>query len=337
MPSIENLTARLARRKPIPAIALVGTDPYLKELCRKAVIDAFVPEGARDWGVSRISVRESGWDEVFDTAQTLPMLCPHKVVFVGDVHWIERLGEDSRAEIVQSLTKYLSSPAPFTILVFEADALDGRQKFTKLLYEEAVVVELRIGAESAVTLATQMARELGAELDRATAALLAEITNAEPARMRIELEKLATNVGPGGRITTKEVELLVVAARKNTVWQFADLIAERKRDGAFAFLDNLLREGEQPPAIVGALAWMYRKLIEAQGASSNWGGYQRQSGFGGPSEIAARQARRIPRKDLLAGLAALAEADSALKSSNPDQRATLEFLIARLTSSAARP
>jgi DNA polymerase III subunit delta len=332
--SIDRLTARLARRKPIPAIALIGTDPYLRDLCRSAIVDAFVPEAAREWGVSRLSGRDTGWEEVFDRAQTLPMLSPCQVLFVEDVHWIERLGEEARAEIVKSLSRYFSSPAPFTIIVFEADALDGRQKFTKLLDEKALLVELKIGAESAATLATEMARGFGAELDRPAAALLAEIVNVEPARMRMELEKLATYVGRGGRISTKEVEQLVVAARKNTVFQFADLIAERKRDAAFRFLDNLLREGESPPAIVGALAWAYRKLIEARDMPSNWGGYPGQSGRGGgPAETAAHQTRRVSRA-LLAGLAALAEADRALKSSNPDQRATLEFLVARLTSPA---
>jgi DNA polymerase III delta subunit len=51
--------------------------------------------------------------------------------------------------------------------------------------------------------------------------------------------------------------------------------------------------------------------------------------------MALRQARRIPKKELLAGLAALAEADSEVKSGNPNPRAALEFLIARLTSPAA--
>ncbi|HXW56061.1 MAG TPA: DNA polymerase III subunit delta [Candidatus Cybelea sp.] len=332
MSSIDNLTARLARRKPIPAIALIGRDAYLRDLCRNAILDAYVPPGAHDWGVSRLSVRDSGWDAVFDRAQTLPMLCPCQVLFVEDVHWIERLGEEARAEIVKSLTKYFSSPAPFTVIVFEADSLDGRQKFTKRLAELALVVELTIGAESAATLAIEMARKLGAELDRSAAVLLAEIVNAEPARMHTELEKLATYVGRAGRITTSEVELLVVAARKNTVFQFADLIADRQRDAAFAFLDNLLREGESPPAIVGALAWMYRKLVEASGPASTGSGYQRQAAReGGTAGVAARGALRLSRKNLLAGLAALAEADRALKSSNPDQRATLEFLVARLT------
>ena len=98
--------------------------------------------------------------------------------------------------------------------------------------------------------------------------LLAEILNGEPARIRIELEKLATYVQGRGRITTADVEALVVAARRNTVWQLTDMLASRKRKDALAFLDNLLREGEQPAGIVGALAWTYRKLIEARASAA---------------------------------------------------------------------
>jgi hypothetical protein len=43
----------------------------------------------------------------------------------------------------------------------------------------------------------------------------------------------------------------------------------------------------------------------------------------------------MPKQNLLAGLVALAETDSQLKSSNSDKRATMEFLIARLTSATA--
>jgi DNA polymerase III delta subunit len=50
------------------------------------------------------------------------------------------------------------------------------------------------------------------------------------------------------------------------------------------------------------------------------------------AEAALRNAHRIPKSDLLRGLVALAEADSQLKSSNPDPRAYMEFLLARLIS-----
>jgi DNA polymerase III subunit delta len=332
----EKLIDRLARGKAVPAIVLLGTDAYLRDLCRTKIIDAFVPEGAREWAVARIESGPSAWDEVLRRAQTLPMLAPRQVLIVQDAESVDKLGDKSRDRIVDALEEYLNSPAPFTVLLIEAAKLDGRLKFCKLLTEKALLVDLSIGAESAASLAEQMAADLGVKIDREAAALLADILNNEPARIRIELEKLASYVLGRGRITSADVETLVVAARRNTVWQLADMLAGRQRDAALHFLDNVLREGEPPAMIVGALAFRYRKLIEARALPPNMNPYQAQQQLGmhrpGEAEAALRNAHRISKKDLLAGLVALAEADSQLKSANPNPRAFMEFLVARLTS-----
>jgi DNA polymerase III subunit delta len=340
MPAIsaEKIVDRLAGGKPVAAIVLVGTDHYLREMCRNKIIDACVPPEVRDWAIRRCSAREFGWPEIIGRAETMPMMAPRQVVIVSEAESLEKLGEKARDEALELLGKYFESPAPFSVLLLEATALDGRQRFFKLLSEKSLIVELSIGPESAAALATQMAKDLGAEINRDAAAVLAEILNGAPARMKIELEKLASYAQGRGPITAADVESLVVAARKNTVWQLTEMLASRKRAAALAFLDNLLREGEQPVMLVGALAWQYRKLIEARDLPATVNGFQaaRQLGMRPEAaETAVRQAHRIPKKELLAGLAALAEADSSLKSSNPDPRAMLEFLIARLTTAAA--
>jgi DNA polymerase-3 subunit delta len=336
--SAEKLIAQLSSGKPVAAIVLLGTDSYLREMCRNKIIEACVPEAAREWALARIAVQDSGWDEVLQRAQTMPMLAQRQVIIVEGVESLEKLGEKTRDEVVEALAKYFESPAPFSVLLFEASSMDKRQRYSKLLAEHALLVELTIGGESAAALAAQMAKDCGAEIDREAAALLAEILNSEPSRMRIEIEKLATYVGKGQRITSVEVEELVVAARKNTVWQLADMLAGRRRDSALAFLDNLLREGEEPIGLVGGITWVYRKLIEARDLPAGTSGFQAARALGmnpAAAETAVRQAHRIPKKDLLAGLVALAEADSQLKSSNPDPRALMEFLIVQLASPRA--
>ena len=205
--SPEKLLEQLAGGKTIAAVLLLGTDHYLREMCRNQIIEACVPETARDWALARLSARDAGWDEILQRAETLPMLAPRQVIVVEEVESVEKLGEKSRDEIIETLGKYLRSPAPFTVLVLEASELDGRQKFRKLLGEKALVVELTIGGESAAALAAQMAKDLGAEIDRDAAALLADIFNSEPARMRGELEKLST-YALGRRITAADVEIL---------------------------------------------------------------------------------------------------------------------------------
>jgi DNA polymerase-3 subunit delta len=346
------LVERLAKGKAIPAIVLMGTDPYLRDMCRNGIIRAFVPDAVRDWALARISLQGADWSEVFQRAQTLPMLAQLQVLIIDGAETIEvkkkddedgsessdsEEGDDPRKETLQAFSEYLDSPAPFTVLLFEVPRLDKRQRLYKILYEKALIVELTIGDQAAAFVA-QMAKELNAEIEPAAATLLAEITNREPALMRLELQKLSLYVDGRARITVPDVKALVPNARKNTVWELADMIATRRGNDALAFLDNLLREGEEPIALVGVLSWMYRKLIEARDLPAGTGGFQAARPLGMRPDAAAaavRNAHRMTKDNLRAGLVALAETDSQLKSSNPDKRATMEFLIARLTSTAA--
>jgi len=350
--SPEKLIEKLAKGKPVGAIVLEGSDPYLRDMCRNKIIDSYVPEPMRDWALARIAVRAGDWSEMFQRAETMPMLAPCQVLLVDGAETIQGRakdddagdeddgdgGDDPRKDTLKAFAEYLEKPAPFTVLVFEVPKLDHRQRLYKILAEKALIVELTLGNESAASLAAQMAKELGVEIDRPAAALLADILNSEPARVQLEIQKLASYVQGRGRITSADVEELVVAARKNTVWQLADMLATRRRDAALEFLDNLLREGEEPIGLVGVLAWMYRKLIEARDLPAHTSGFQSARPLGmrpEAAEAAVRNAHRISKQDLINGLIALAEADNQLKSSNPNPRALMEFLIARLTSTAS--
>jgi DNA polymerase-3 subunit delta len=345
---LDRFLDRLAKGKPIPALLLLGADAYLRDLCRTKLIEAYVPEHGREWGLSRFSAADDSLQRALGRAQMLPMLVPQQVVFIAEVDALEKLGDDARDEAVQQLKDYLDDPAPFSIVVFEAGELDGRMSIAKTLMDKCLVVKLELDASGAdrvpvaAEMAQQMARELKVELDRDAGDELAELLNSELAGIHVELEKLATYVGDRRRITRADVEKLVVSAKKYSVWEFADMLAQGQSQRALEFLDSLLREGEQPPAIVGAMAWMFRKLIEAQdirGAASGWQ-VARQLGMRPETaEMALLESRKIPREQLLNGLAALYETDSRLKSGVHDGgRAVMEFLVARLTKRAvAKP
>ena len=343
--SPEQLLQRLVKGKPVPGILLLGDESYLREMCRKKISDAYVAEGVRDWGITRFSADNDSISTILGQAQTMPMLAPQQVIFVSDVEAWQRLGDDSRDALVKQLSEYLDNPAPFSVLVFEADELDQRMRLMKMFAEKTVVVTVELSdkpeerAKLSAPLALEMARELGVELDREAAAELAEILNGELAAIRTELEKLATYVGDRRRITRADIELLVVSARKYSTWQMVDMLASRQPAEALAFLDSVLREGEQLPSLLGALAWMYRRLLEAQELPSGVTGWQAASRLHMPAasaEMAIRRARKFPKTQLTSGLVALYEADSQLKSGGTSQRAVMEFLVARLASSDAK-
>ena len=331
--NLQNLLQRIEKGKPIPAIVLLGSDPYLRDQCRNALIDQFVPQGAREWGVFKIPASRSGPDELLQRAQMPPMLSPRQILVLQDAENLELGGDEAVERTTDALASYLSDPAPFSTLLVEAEQLDRRKKLFKVLSSGALVVELTIGSADVAALAAQMARELGAQIAPEAAAELADAVNGEPAKLRLELEKLALYAG-GRKITVADVDALVVSARKYTVWKLAEVFAARDRRASLEFLDCLLREGEQPAGITGALSWMYRKLIEARELPPGTNQFQAARDLGmrpDSAGIAIAQARRIPREQLLAGISILAEADSVLKSGAPNPRATLEVAMARLT------
>jgi DNA polymerase-3 subunit delta len=343
--STEELLALLGRGKPVPALLLYGEEPYLRDECRKQLIEKFVPEAARTWAVSRYSAGRGETQAALEQAQTMAMLSPQQVVFLEDAEAMEKLGEKTRDEAVAQLEAYLKNPAPFTVLVVEATKLDQRMKWGKLLSEKTLVVQCGLGEDTgerqnaAVAFARAIAKDEGVEFEKGAAEDLAELVAADLMRLKTEIEKLSTFAGEKKLISRDDVTSLVISEKTTTVWELADLLAARNSAKALEFLDRLLRDGEEPLPMVGAIAWMYRKLIEASEIKGMSNGYQAARVLGmnpQQAELALQASRKIPKAQLLAGLSALQKADDRLKGGAQDVRAVMEFLVSELSTGAVK-
>jgi len=334
------LAAPPGRKSKAACVVLAGEDAYLRELCRKGILGACLPQGAPDWAVIRTSVRDEGLERILARAQSYPMLSPRQILFATDLEAVEELEDDAREAARERLAAYLEDPAPFTVLVLEAVSLDQRTKLSKLLAEKAAVISLDLGEDvarrsrAALPAIAEMARAAGVTFEPEAAAQLADCLDGELARIAPEVDKLIAYAGEAKRVAAADVAALVPAAKRYSVWQLAEILASGERGRALTFLDSLLREGEEPVALVGAIAWMYRKLIEAQELPPGTNPYAAASRLRMRPEtvdLAQRQSRAVPRERLLRGIHALAEADNRLKSGNRAPRAVLEFLISELT------
>ena len=336
--------ARLEKGKAIPAILLLGEEPYLRDSCRAELIERFVAEASREWAVSRYSAGRNETQAAMDQAQTMAMLSPQQLVFLEDAEAIEKLGEKNREQAMASLDAYLENPAPFTVLVVEATSLDQRMKLGKLLAEKTLVVECGLGENlgerqaAAVALARAIGKEQGVEFEKGAAEDLAEFVAADLMRLKTEIEKLATFAAERKMIRGADVSALVISEKTTTVWELADMLASRQPKKGLEFLDRLLRDGEEPLPMLGAITWMYRKLIEASEVKGVTNGWQAARALGmrpEQAELALQNARKISKPRLLSGLRALQKADDRLKRGGEDARAVMEFLVTELTTTPA--
>ncbi len=342
--SSEEMLTRLEKGKPIAALLLLGDEPYLRDKCRIELIETFVPEAARTWAVSRYSADRGETQAALEQAQTLPMLSPQQVVFLEDVEAIELMGEKKRDQTAALLESYLEDPAPFTILVMEATGLDQRMKLAKLLTDKTFVVDVGLGEnandrqETAVALARALGKEQGVVFEEGAAEDLAEFVAADLMRLKTEIDKVATFAVESNVIRREDVSALVVSEKTTTVWELADLLATGQSSKSLEFLNRLLRDGEEPLSLLGAIAWMYRKLIEASEVKGVTNGWQAARALGmrpEQAELALRSAQKIPKTRLLDGLRALQKADDRLKRGREDARAVMEFLVTELTGAGA--
>jgi len=336
--SPEELLVRLEKGRVIPAVLLLGEEAYLRDACRAHVIECLVPEASRTWAVSRYSAERGETQAALEQAQTLPMLSPQQVVFLEDAEAIEKLGEKNREAAVEHLEEYLKNPAPFTALVLEATKLDQRMNLGKLLLGKTLAVECGLGEKiedklaAATALASSMAVKEGVQFEKGAAADLAEFVAADLMRLKTEIGKLATYLGERKLISRADVIALVVSDKTTTVWELADMLASRQSKKAQEFLDRLLRRGEEPLPMLGAITWMYRKMIEASEVTGATNGWQAARALGmnpQQAELALQSARKISKPRLLGGLHALQKADDQLKGGK-DARTVLEFLVAEL-------
>jgi len=338
--NFDELKGRLEKGKPVPTLLLLGDEPYLRDACRASLIEKYVPEAARTWAVSRFSADRGETQAALDQCQTLPMLSSQQVVFLEEAEAIEELGEKAREQAVQRIVAYVQDPAPFTVFVIEAQKLDMRMMLGKKLADLTMVVEVGLGEKqeerirAAEAMADTMAKELGVIFEKGAAEDLAEDVNADLMRLKTEIEKLAIYAAERKVIRREDVSLLVISEKSTTIWEVAELLASHQPPKALEFIDRLLREGEEPVLMVGAMAWMYRKLVEAsevKGVTNGWQAAKALQMRPDQAELAIRCARKIPRERLLDGLRALQEADNRLKGGVKDVRAIMAFLVWRLS------
>lgn len=261
MPEVgwESLLKRVRAGRLPGAVLLLGADAFLRERYREKIVEVLIPESVRWWGVRLRSAQQTDPGGVVAEASMQPMLAARQVVCVTDLEaW-----EGASGESLGLLERYLTDPAPFTLLLFEAAELDRRTRLARLLEERAAVIALDRGAVEPTALVEELGRQWEVTITPEAAAHLVERTGGQPARLAVEVAKLASYAGPGGTVDAEAIDALVYAARPTTVWQLVGSLGEGNRSQALVLIAELLRAGESPVAIVGALAWGLRQVAEA--------------------------------------------------------------------------
>jgi DNA polymerase III delta subunit len=334
VPSLDqNALRKLIASKRLGALhVLVGEDVQLVEQIVDA-IEGTIDEADRPFAIDRIYAAEAGGSpiDIAAAARVLPMLGDRRIVIVLRA---ERLLKPKRqakpTDVVESedeaddvaiefgaLEDYLSSPVPFSTIVFVATGIDRTRRFTKRLVEKAQVTEFsglvpagfgrRDTRASAMSLAQEEITRAGRGIDQPALQLLADRAGGDVTKLRGDLDRLLLYTEGQDRITRADVaEIAVESLSVEDEWGVINAISDG--DAARALRETAIRleRGDSPHMMVGQLRW--------------W--------------VSSKLSQFRPDR-VRPALNALMRTDLALKSSGGDERVLMERLIVDLTSQKA--
>jgi len=249
-----------------------------------------------------------------------------------------RPGKDDAAALEALLA---SGFAPGRTLVLAAGKVDGKLSLAKRLAAAGRRIALALptegpwGEERPVLgpLARELLAGTGKSLDRAAEESLGALVGGDARALAAELQKLASYVGDRETIGAADVQALVVRVAADPFFALGNAVEGRDLSRALAVLRRSLADGASPHMLVASLAATVRRLLQERERGRLASGGRRLGSFDDWSatvrpriseeELGKRKpyglwlkyqaAMRFSRESLLEGLAALAEADHAMK------------------------
>jgi DNA polymerase-3 subunit delta len=347
----DQFLARLKKNGPEPAYLFLGPEAFERARCRRALVEASLPEDERESGFARHDLDQTSLAAAIDDARSLSLFAPRRVIWLARAEAALPRGKSSEDEGGEAtdaslLADYLREPSPATVLVIDCSRyeFDGEdkaklQRVEKFYSAVPAVVEFRpYSPEAARALAQRLAKESGLQLGLAELALLLEAVGGDAARIATEIEKLRVYAGPDRKVTAADIASLVPDAQASTIFALVAALAKSDRTRALEILDTLSREGEYMPLALTFLAGQFRMALAAREAglqtSSQIQTYFTNQG----ARIWPERARQIeqtvqafPKDRLQRAVQKVFEADRSLRDARPDDRIVMEEMILALT------
>lgn len=295
------LRKQIASGETEPLYALVGGDDTEKSAVA-AEFSEMVDEGLRAFNVERMYGGEMKVNDLVDSASTLPMMVPRRVVIVLEAEKLFIPKRESKAseEELQRLEEFLDAPAPHTTIVFVCGNLDLRRRVVKRLMNKAQIVNCGVienEADAERWVKVRAARD-GINLDPATPRALVARTGLDIVRLRKGLERLSLYAMGAATITPDDVRVAVPAGPEAPIdFGIANAIQRNDVREALKEVERSLEAGMVPFFILGQL------------------------------RLAAQ---RLPARRVKSAVEAVFRTDIALKSSGGDARILIERLVVEL-------
>lgn len=276
-------------------------------------------------------------DEFAAALQMVPFTGERGVVLVKDLNFADFSSSDGDkilklTESVQGTTLIYSYPTSG-----DAKLLAKDKKLRDICKKRGVFVQLnKLGEKALQKKLVSWASKRGTVLSPELAQLMVEYSGTDMTALRNELEKVCAYVGEG-EASKKDIDALVTRNLESSVFDLSKAVVAHDSKKAFAVLDTLFYQREEPISILAVLSNAYVDMYRVRVAVkcghsaeelSAW--FPAYKGKEFRLRHAERDCRRTSTAVLRKSIDAIARTDIEMKSTRGDKRVQLELLIVKL-------
>lgn len=252
----------LAQKKIASCYLFEGVEEYIKRSALAALRKKILPAGLEDMNEARLNDPDA--DELIAAAETLPLMSEWRLVVVQDSSMISGRAKDyDEGKNAAMLCEYLKHPPESTCIVFYTrDKADGRKKLVAQLKKTAQIVQFNPLDERETTrwIAKQL-KGMEKKIAPATCQKLIFTAGSDLYTLSGEVEKLSACVGEREEILPEDIDAICTKTTAYRVYDLSNTLLRGDAGKAFALLREMIRDGEEPLALLALLQGECRRML----------------------------------------------------------------------------
>lgn len=337
--SVATISKKLTSETLKPIYYLYGTEAYLVEQFLMNVHKALFTGEDGDLNDVRHLLADTPLTDIIEEAETFPFFSAKKMVVIQDFYLATSQKSSSKIEHdLTSLEAYLDQPFEQTVLIIVSpyEKLDERKRITKRLKKEVETIDINPLNETDLYKWIEVyLKNESFEIDARAKQALYERIGSNLMLIHQELKKCMLYKEENKRITEADIIAMVAETVEQSVFSVIEFVASGKAGQAIQTYHRLLRQKEEPLAILALLTRQFRIFHQVM--------LRQEKGYS-QKEIAsqlklhpyvvklASQRLKFFRKDVLKkALMNCAETDYSIKTGRLDKERAVELLLIDLS------
>ena len=307
---------------------LYGLEDYLIQEEIKKIIEK---DKIEEININKYSLENNMIDNVIEDATTISLFQDKKVIIVENAYIFSGTTNKKLPEQnTDLLLDYLNHPNPNTVLIFTLikDKIDTRKKITTLMKKNGTIKVFN----TVSNINNWITKELEPyQMDKKEVEYFINRVGNNLSILKEEIDKLKLYKDDEKVITQKDIEQLTHKNIDTDIFKLIDSILSTRKKEALESLEEMMKYGEEPIAIIIMLANQFRIMYQSKQLLKK--GYSERE-IANLLEIhefrvkkALEKGRKYSSDEILKKLEDLADLDYQIKSGQLDKNIGLELFI----------